>query len=188
MLINAFPSELASDVQAVYKLLIEQKTYNNVKNGVTEAGYEYTLFNEENIILPYRIYYKDIPPALLSGFSAVQLDIYHCIYSRCCDGFVREKHTNVLLSKALSYWTFPYIVKISDEYVIDIVKDIYEVLNAQDTTELKKFCQMNIKALYSGYSRMVSYWDVYYRRKECLHLQDYVGKKLFSDCFEVFHP
>ena len=108
--------------------------------------------------------------------------ILHCIYSRSCDGFVRQKHLNSLLLMDYEDWAIPYIVKICDEYVVEILEMTYDILKDQDTERIKRFCLENIVSFCKSYSRMISYWNEFYRYRYN-NFQQYIGRKLFRECF-----
>ncbi|WP_019412658.1 hypothetical protein [Paenisporosarcina sp. TG20] len=177
---DGFPNNLRDDVTKVIGL-IPQKTYNNVTIGETQDTVEF--FQDDNVIkFPYRIYYIDISDKFIENLSVRQKMILHCIYSRSCDGFVRQKHLNSLLLMDYEDWAIPYIVKICDEYVVEILEMTYDILKEQDTEPIKRFCLENIGTFCKSYNRMISYWNEYYRYKYS-DFQQYNGRKLFRDCF-----
>lgn len=108
--------------------------------------------------------------------------IYHCIFSRSYDGYVRQKHIEVLLDSATSEWAMPYIIKICDEYVKEILEIVYQKLNGRNCEKYKKLCDINFDYFKLGHCRMISYWNEYYRY-ECYRYQEYIGKKLYGECF-----
>jgi hypothetical protein len=87
-----------------------------------------------------------------------------------------------LLITDFADWTIPYIVKACDEYVLEILEMIYEVLKEQDKERFKKFCYENSISFCKSYNRMISYWNVFYRDRYYKYHQ-YVGSKLFKECF-----
>ncbi|PKR78775.1 hypothetical protein CEY16_03200 [Halalkalibacillus sediminis] len=177
---DGFPINLRDDVTKIVKL-ISQKTNNNVTIGVSEDTVEY--FQDNNVIkFPYRTYYIDNSDEFIDSLNEQQKMIVHCIYSRSCDGFVRQKHMNSLLLMDYEDWSIPYIVKICDEYVLEILEMTYEILKDQDTERIKKFCLQNNDSFCKSYNRMISYWNEYYRFKYN-KFQQYIGRKLFRDCF-----
>nr|WP_205603791.1 hypothetical protein [Bacillus mesophilus] len=171
---------MRDDVSKVVKL-ISQKTNNNVTIGVSEDIVDY-FQNNYVINFPYRIYYIDNSDEFMHSLNEQQKMIVHCIYSRSCDGLVRQKHLNSLLLMDYDDWSIPYIVKICDEYVLDILEMTYEILKDQDTERIKNFCLQNNVSFCKSYHRMISYWNEYYRFKYD-NFQQYVGRKLFRDCF-----
>lgn len=177
---DAFPVELRHDVSTVSDL-ISKKTYNNVRVGKSDIGCTYTLFDGQTITFPYRVYYHDECTAF-SSLTFEQKMIYHCFFSRSCDGFVREKHIKAILEEDYPDWTLPYILKLSDEYVVEILEVIYNELKNRNTDKFRMFCRLNIRTFLYGHARMISYWNEFYRM-QCFSYKNYVGRKLFSECF-----
>jgi hypothetical protein len=181
----AFPKFLSSDLQVVLNTIPHQ-TDSNVDIMVSRDAIEYRL-STEKISFPYRLYCVEVSESEQRKFSYLQEMILHCIYSRSCDGFVRERHVNQLLLMEYEEWAFPYIVKVCDEYIVEILEMVYESLSAKDNSKLKAFCLVNRKSFYKSYNRMISYWNEFYRDK-CYRYKDYIGKKLFMDCFGFSRP
>ena len=151
------------------------------KTSPTLQDVEYTQ-SGQLIKFAYRNYYMDIADSYIDTLTEQQKMILHCIYSRNCDGYVRQKHMKSLLSMDYEEWAIPYIVKICDEYVVEIVEMTYDILKDQDTALFRSFCIENKKELCKSYSRMTSYWNEYYRQRYS-DFQQYVGTKLFEECF-----
>ncbi|MCL2816900.1 MAG: hypothetical protein FWD39_00745 [Clostridiales bacterium] len=126
--------------------------------------------------------------------SATEKTILHCIYSRSCDGYIREKHVRALLSEEFPAWAIPYIVKVCDEYILEILQVVYENLKERNTDEIKRFCAANREVFCKSYDRMTSYWNEYYRTwneyygHDCYELKNYAGRKLFVECFGATRP
>jgi hypothetical protein len=98
---------------------------------------------------------------------------------------VREKHIAALLAEKaenLPDWAIPYIIKVCDEYVVEILQVVYDNLKDRNTDKFKNFCAENEVAFCKSYNRMISYWNEFYR-KDCCRYKDYVGRKLFIECF-----
>lgn len=176
---EAFPEELEGDLYEVLKIM-PQKTYSNVKIYSSEEMLEYRS-GCADIKIPYRIYVVDIEPDKVKGLSEIQKQILYCIYTRSCDGFIREKYLKELLKTDFSYWAIPFIVKLCDEYVVEILHSIYDMLKDRNNEDIINFCLENKSACKKSYDRMVSYWDVYYRGYE-KNLKKYIGRKLFAEC------
>lgn len=176
---EAFPEELEGDLYEVLKIM-PQKTYSNVKIYSSEEMLEYRS-GCADIKIPYRIYAVDIEPGKVKGLSEIQKQILYCIYTRSCDGFIREKYLKELLKTDFSYWAIPFIVKLCDEYVVEILHSIYDMLKDRNNEDIINFCLENKSACKKSYDRMVSYWDVYYRGYE-KNLKKYIGRKLFAEC------
>ena len=180
MLQEGFPIHLKDDVIKVTGLL-PQMTSNHVAIYETEETVEY-IQNGKGIKFPYRIYYIDCSDQYIDTLNEQQKMILHCIYSRHYDGFIRQKHLKALLFMDFEDWAIPYIVKICDEYVVEIVEMTYEMLKEKDTTSIRRFCIENMHAFCKSYSRMTSYWNEFYR-EEYKNFHQYVGRKLFKECF-----
>ena len=180
MLQEGFPNNLRDDVSKIIGPL-PQKTYNNVSMRESNQVVEY--FQGDQVIkFPYRNYYTDNSDHYIDTLSEQQKMILHCIYSRNCDGYVRQKHMKSLLLISYEDWAIPYIVKICDEYVVEIIEMTYDILKEQNTESIRKFCVENREAFCKSYSRMTSYWNEYYRHKYN-HFHQYIGRKLFRECF-----
>lgn len=177
---KGFPIELKKEVLEV-ECLIPFQTYGNVSIGESEQYIQYCL-NGDTICFPYRIYYFEIEDTVFHNLSFQKQMIAHCIYSRSCDGFVRQKHIEKLLLNEYESWAVPYIVKVCDEYVMEILESVYHLLQKQDTTQIKKFCLENTDLFCRSYARMISYWNEFYRDR-CFRFHNYIGKKLFQECF-----
>ena len=177
---DGFPNCLRDDLQKVAEL-IPFKTCDNVNIGTTEQSVEYSQ-NGVVIKFPYRMYYVDVSSVISDKLNSQQKMILHCIYSRSCDGFVRQKHVQSLLLSDYDDWAIPYIVKLCDEYIMEILEMTYEILKHQETDQIKKFCLENVQSFSKSHSRMISYWNEFYRHR-CYKFNDYVGKKLFAECF-----
>lgn len=178
---DGFPKRFRKDVQLVCNK-ITIKTYNNSTIGQSEQKFSWMLLNNEIITFPYRIYYIDNFKNVDKDFTPIQEIIYHCIFSRCCDGFIREKHIKALLEIETPDWALPYIIKVCDEYVVEILELVYNYLKDIDTTKYKKICKKNLPLFIYGHSRMISYWNEFYRNRYFKYSQ-YIGKRLYKECF-----
>ena len=177
---SAFPQYLKEEVSRVCHL-ISKHTYNTVTLKQSPDIIEYSL-NDYIIKIPYRIYNTDQSNSFINELNSREKMILHCIYSRSADGFVRQKHLKSLLSMDYEDWAIPYIVKICDEYIVEILEMTYVTLQQQDTERIKKFCLQNSASFCKSYNRMISYWNGFYRY-EHKNFKQYVGRKLFRECF-----
>lgn len=176
---GAFPKVLEHDVSCVMHLM-SKTTHRNIKPGSTEYGHTYTLLDGQKITLPYRIYFLD--ECDVHSLSSEQRVVYHCIFSRSCDGFVREKHIRAILDEDYPDWVFPYILKASDEYIVEILDAIYDELTQRDNARIKEFCRLNMSSFLCSHDRMISYWNEFYRSR-WFDYKTYIGRALFSECF-----
>lgn len=175
MLQEGFPEKLRDDVNQVAGLIPQYAIEESQQTVEYVQG-------EQVIKFAYRNYYMDISNFYIETLTEQQKMILHCIYSRNSDGYVRQNHLKSLLLMNYEEWAIPYIVKICDEYVVEIIEMTYEILKQQDTELIRIFCIENRAALCKSYSRMTSYWNEYYR-KQYSDFQQYIGTKLFKECF-----
>jgi hypothetical protein len=177
---TGFPPSLLDDVRVVSNVM-EREMYNNLKYGESEQYIRYSLLDGENISFPYRIFnIEDTESKFI--FSENQELIYHCIFSRSCNGFVRAKHIKAILDTDFPAWSIPYLLKISDEYVIEIIEIIYKTLQTKNTEEIKAIAVHNLQIFLQSHDRMISYWNEFYRNR-CPKYKNYIGRALFHDCF-----
>ena len=184
IIFSAFPTFLHDDVDIVISTIEktlfldkEALTYNSFQ---AENKSHFIVSDNEKVQVPYRLLIDEVPE--IKSLSLVQKMILHCIYSRSTNGYVRENHINAILQEDLPNWAMPFILKISDEYVVEILELTYNSLKEKDNSKIQDFCQINKSYLKYAYARMISYWNCYYR-KEYKNLNKYIGKKLFDECF-----
>ena len=175
---SGFPKTIQQEVLEVLKILPWKAA---ISHDIADNGFTYTLGDGE-ICFPARIYFHEPSERKIQSLTKQQQNILHCIYSRHHNGFVREKHISELLAEDISEWAIPYVVKICDEYVVEILKMVYENLKEKDTSRIKQFCADNYAAFCKSYNRMISYWNEYYRN-DCCEFKNYIGRKLFIQCF-----
>ena len=174
---SGFPKEIRDDVMKVISLLLQK----NVDLDPSEERIQY-IHHHKVIVFPYRVYYEEMPVHSINELNEKQRMILHCMYTRHCDGYVRQKHLKALLLMDFEDWAIPYIVKICDEYVVEIIEMVYELLKDRPTEAIKTFCVENVTAFCKSYSRMTSYWNEYYR-EQYTDFHKYIGRKLFRECF-----
>jgi len=161
--------------------LVPQKTYRNITIRVTIDNISYCL-GQTHLSFPYRLYAYEVEDCVLLKLNDIERTILHCIYTRSCDGYIREKHIKALLASDFPEWSIPYIVKVCDEYVIEILQTVYDNLKNKNTDIFKQFCKDNWGTFCKSYNRMISYWNEFYRDVYYKY-EDYVGCKLFIDCY-----
>lgn len=179
MFYNAFPSDLRENLNKVIEAM-PNDTFNNVPFAASDDMIAYTLENHV-VAIPYRMYLLDIADVEYEKLSQPQKQILCCIYTRNCDGYVREKYLRKLLDMPIEQWVIPFVVKLCDEYVLEILEIIYDKLKERDNTDIHGFCLRNKVSISKSYSRMISYWNEYYRGCE-LNFRQYIGRKLFREC------
>lgn len=179
MFYTSFSSKLREDLNAVLEIL-PNKTYRDVCIITSDSIISYIL-NDKVIEIPYRMYLLDIDDSKYDALNQTQKQILCCIYTRSCNGYIREKYLRRLLDMQFEQWTIPFIVKLCDEYVIEILEIIYDKLRERDNTDIQSFCLRNKVSTSKGYSRMISYWNEYYRERE-IDFSKYIGRSLFREC------
>lgn len=180
---SGFPYQLQDYVHNVSDRIC-LKTYNNIPRGISDdcRNEEYLLLDGSTVSFPYRIYFMDDEMIYNELEDGEEKFIYSCIFTRSCDGYVRQRHLRKILTKDYPQWCMPYILKLSSEYVIEIINDIYEYMEIGDNTLFQLFCANNPYMFRYSYSRMASYWNEYYRGC-CYKFHNYVGYRLYKQCF-----
>ncbi|MGA5408013.1 hypothetical protein ACPCSC_12190 [Streptomyces lavendulocolor] len=91
-LVAAFPHRLSHDVRAVSAVMPESP--------ITPASPFSVHGGEEAVAIPYRIYQDEPPGDLVRPLTEAQRVILHCLYSRHCDGLVRQRHMEHIAGSA----------------------------------------------------------------------------------------
>lgn len=181
MFTEGFPQRLEADMLSVCRRIFSDGI-DFLDTAVTPERSVWQVAEGERIKIPYRIYLTDVDAGFCKNLSAVQETIFHCIFSRSHDGYVREKHIDALLKLGPPEWAIPYVVKVCDEYVVEILELVYRRLSGTDTSAYRAVCRRNLPRFVYSHCRMVSYWNEFYRDR-CYHFHDYVGKALYEQCF-----
>ncbi|MBQ5674175.1 MAG: hypothetical protein IIV45_03685 [Lachnospiraceae bacterium] len=91
---NAFPRELREELNTVLQV-IPNKTFNNVHCVISDDMISYILHDYE-IEIPYRMYVLDIADEEYENLNEIQKQMVCCIYTRNCNGYIREKYLQKL--------------------------------------------------------------------------------------------
>jgi len=129
----------------------------------------------EFVTIPERIHND---PALIKidSLTDLQKEFVHCLLTRHSSGFVREEHlTRIIGSKHIG--VPPFVIQLTGEYVIEILRVIHQNLQSLDTSVYTAFLQGNRRFFSKIEQRVVSYWDCYYR---CQTREEYVGFRLLD--------
>ncbi|KAB5485265.1 hypothetical protein [Flagellimonas hadalis] len=182
---KSFPKELHSDLNEVLKILPFEN--NNVKlcdgnvHGVDNLIHETELnieFGNETLTIPYRLYFNEPNPELEKSLTDKQKDMLNCIYLRHYNGYIREKRLN-LISDNLEKWTVPFITQLIGEYVYELLPIIDKKVNENTLDFYAEFRHQNPKYWQQTESRMISYWNEYYRY-EFPKLNEYLGFEIVN--------
>lgn len=176
---KVFPLRLKDDVELVMNK-ISSTSYSSISTTFTFDLFTTYQLEDEQVDIPYRMYYKELSDTVLKTFNETQFKILCCLYTRHDDGYVRQKYLEKLFDMIIEEWEIPFIVKLCDEYVLEILELIYNKLSNRTNDDIKQFCKYNEDIIHNGYERMMSYWNVYYRHKGYL-FRSYIGRKIFRE-------
>lgn len=126
----------------------------------------------ERVAFPYRIYERPMcgGSSVPGGATGAMLD---CLLTRHHDGFVRQEHLGRLLGRTVEPFMLPYILRLAEEYVIEIIRDIVKACERLPKEPLALFMRENPRWLSLMRDRCASYWDCYYKRR--FPLKEYPG-------------
>jgi len=172
---KGFPKELHSDLKKVLKILPIEN--NKLDNLIHENNTKLVL-NNEILFIPYRIYFNEPKPEFENLLTENQKDILNCIYLRHHNGYLREKRLK-LLSENSDKWSTPYIFQLIGEYIYELLPIIDKKINDKNLNYYIKLKNDNPRYWQQTKSRMISYWNVYYRDKYP-KLEEYLGVKIIN--------
>jgi hypothetical protein len=168
---QAFPRELKGEIDNLYDQYSFDAIYPNHHTFRINLG-------QEEINIPTRVYVHEKQFTRIHNLPKTQQMILGCMLSRHYDGFVRQKHLeNILTVEEL--WVAPYILQLIGEYVVEILNDIYKNLDSINIDFLKHIMSLNPNFWNKTKSRVISYWDCYYRQ-DYYNKEDYVGMKIIA--------
>ena len=172
-LLNAFPADLKNDVEIVCDFLVD-KNFNihpTVEQKIVLKG--------QNLVIPGRVYLDEPTETTGQNFTIRQQTILNCIYLRHKNGFVRQKRLEKLIAKSDSF-VVPFVFQLLGEYVLEILLVADKHINERTIDDYLNFFEENPKYRQQTESRMISYWDAYYRRPGYKRLNDYIGYQIFK--------
>ena len=184
-LVKAFPKELHSDLKIVLKIIpfgnnkvkLCDGTVHQVDNLIHDNELNLRLGNK-TLTIPYRVYFDEPNPELEKNLTDKQKDILNCIYLRHHNGYLREKRLN-LLSNNSGKWTIPFVIQLIGEYVYELLPIIDKKINEKTLDFYAEFREENPKYYQQTESRMISYWNEYYRHK-FPKLKEYLGFRIIE--------
>jgi hypothetical protein len=140
--------------------------------------------DDEDVLIPQRIYNPEVSDDVTASWPTLERDVYACLYTRHYDGYVRQRHLRSIVGRSHP-WVVPFVVQLMGEYVVEIVAEIREGLsdlNVPGSSQHAKyaaFVAANTRFLDLTSSRVVSYWNCYYR-VQYPELSEYPGFQLIS--------
>lgn len=168
-LINGFPSFLRQDVEEAVKVLppdhnvlLVDGQIHNIDSLIHPTEYK-VYFDGELLTIPYRLYFNEPNLEKEKLLSTTQKEILNCIYLRHHNGFVRQKRLEQLVDMTDSF-VIPYTLQLLGEYVMEILEVLNKHINDKTIDNYIHFITENKKYWQQTESRMISYWNEYYRR------------------------
>lgn len=174
-LTHSFPEHLKSDVLIVFKVIPLESKHSF---SLISAHFYEVMVNEEKLKIPVRIYFDEPKQHEESQLTERQKNILNCIYTRHHNGFIREKRLNKIVENPAK-WKIPYVVQLMGEYIYKILLIIDKKVNKNTLPFFIDFKNENPKYWQQTESRMISYWNVYYRNTYP-KLKAYLGFKIMS--------
>ncbi|MFF0276982.1 hypothetical protein [Streptomyces sp. NPDC004330] len=172
----AFPAELAGDAEAVVSVMPASRLLPAAPFSVVVEGHQ--------VLIPERLYNDEPPADAVASLSSRQRQLLHCLYSRHCDGVVRQRHLEKIVGST-DPWVVPFVVQLVGEYVLEILIvmcDELRDLAAPGTgghLAYGQFIVDNPAYFARTQRRVVSYWSCYYRGTYA-SFQGYPGRTLLD--------
>lgn len=167
---QAFPSYLNQDAAILVNFLIKREAcFEDV------LGEERVVLRGESLIIPKRVYFGQYHTQSLTYLQEMMLN---CLYLCHHNGFLREAYLRKVL-QAKEDFTLPYITLLFGDYVYEILEVLAKSLSNKNKEKLRNFLAENPLFKKRIESRMVSYWDCYYRTLYP-NLKEYIGYQLLK--------
>jgi hypothetical protein len=183
-LLNAFPRTLKKDVESVLDILPFDMNGVKLSDGQThklenliQPDIQTVNLDGELLTIPYRVYFNEPEIEKEQTLTNQQKSILNCIFLRHHNGYIRQNRLEKI--KNSEYWMTPFIFQLLGEYVIEILEVLDKQLDDTQLENYKRFTIENSRYYQQTESRMISYWNEYYRGK-FPKLKLYVGRVLFD--------
>jgi hypothetical protein len=111
----------------------------------------------ESINALLRVYNAEPEIGPIASWSIEQGLIRACIYTRHCDGFVRQRYVEALLARS-EPWIPAFILQLLGEYVIEIAQVIYRGLDVIPRDQYHSFAGANPAFIARICQQIVSYY------------------------------
>jgi hypothetical protein len=182
-LTNGFPSALRQDVEEVNKalpldrnVLLADGQIHQV-DSLIHPNEQTVSLDGELLKIPCRIYFNEPQADNEKRLTTLQRAILNSIYLKHHNGFVRQRRLEQLLDST-DYFVIPYTFQLLGEYVMEILEVLDRHVNDKTIDKYVKFINENKKYWQQTESRMISYWNEYYRRPKFPKLKNYIGKQI----------
>lgn len=120
----------------------------------------------EELDIPHRVWADAFK---VSHLSVLEQTMYHCLYSRSTDGYLREASVRALINLPITDWTSPYLFLALSDYVIQVANVVVGEEKLRD--QLAKFARENPELYRLSTARAISFWDL--NRYEGYRYEDY---------------
>ncbi len=182
LLAGLFPSVAESDLRAVRALLPADTAQQLAATG---QPLRLIAWRGTALVLPYRVYFPVPGAEQVRGLTSTQRQVFHCLYLRHHDGYVRQRHLEALLALApgeLADFTTPFTFSLLGEYVREIVEVLARHLTPGLEASYVRLIRENPLYWQQTQGRVASYWDCYYRirRRGAPRFRHYVGAQLLA--------
>jgi hypothetical protein len=184
ILLNAFPRTLKKDVESVLDILPFDVNEVKLCDGQTHKvenlihpDFQAVNIDGELLSIPYRVYFNEPELEKERTLSDRQKSILNCIFLRHHSGYIRQRRLEKIENS--EYWLTPFTFQLLGEYVIEILEVLDEQLDDNKLENYKLFTIENSKYYQQTESRMISYWNEYYRSR-FPKLKNYVGRIIFD--------
>ncbi len=169
---RCFPAELEEQVRKVTRLLSMEKS------GYIHAASYSVKFRGETLEFPNRVYFNEPANTLEKHLSEEEQTILNCIFLRHHNGYIRQRRMEKLIHKKQPY-IVPFTFQLLGECVKEILTVVDEHINEKTIPDYVAFVNENKKYTEQTENRMISYWDLYYR-KEYPRRKRYIGQHIFD--------
>ena len=168
-LFNALPAALRQDVEKVIEilplndhnvLLVDGQIHK--VNDLIHPNEQVVSLDNEALKIPCRIYFNEPSPDKEELLTDLQKEILNCIYLRHHNGFIRQRRLMKLIDKT-DYFVVPFVFQLLGEYVMEII-EVSQMQIIPNIDNYVKFINENQKYWTQTESRVISYWNEYYRR------------------------
>ncbi len=169
---RCFPAELREQVRKVIHILSIEKS------GCIHAGSYSTQFQGETLEFPYRVYFNEPRNTLEKNLTEEEKVILDCIFLLHHNGHIRQRRLERLVDKTQAY-IIPFTFQLLGEYVKEILTVVDDHVNEKNIPAYLRFIEENKKYFSHMENRMISYWNMYYR-KEYPKRKKYIGQRIFD--------
>lgn len=169
--IKCFPFSLKEDAIIIASLIKfnDYSVHNKIQVSV----------DNENFIIPYRVYFNKISTWKIQSLSDQQKIMLACLYSRHHDWYIREEMLRKL-SWSNKNFTIPYVVQLLSEYVIELFPIIDAQINENNIEEYHKYYKANQIYFKKVEKRIMSYWNVYYDYNKTYKKNNYIWFQILN--------